>query len=103
MLHAWEGARATKNFNIGLTGERAERLRTLGSALGLGFDEFTFQLKGNPLHMDNADAVRLELAVRLRSLAWQAIDIDLGPAGQGAADFVGTTIRAPIGIPISST
>ena len=88
-----EGARATKDIDIGLTGERAERLRAFGSALALGFDEFTFQLKGKPLHMDNADAVRLELAVRHRTRAWQTIDIDLGPAGQGAADFVEPTIR----------
>jgi len=88
-----EGARATKDIDIGLTGERAERLRALGIALALGFDEFTFQLKGKPLHMDNADAVRLELAVRHRTRAWQTIDIDLGPAGHGAADFVEPAIR----------
>jgi Nucleotidyl transferase AbiEii toxin, Type IV TA system len=88
-----EGARATKDIDIGLTGERAERLRTFGNALALGFDEFTFQLKGKPLHMDNADAVRLELAVRHRTRAWQSIDIDLGPAGHGVADFVEPAIR----------
>src|ERR1035441_7900732 len=53
-----EGACATKDIDIGLTGERAERLRAFGSALALRFDEFTFQLKGKPLQMDNADAVR---------------------------------------------
>ena len=57
-------------------------IRAFGSALALGFDEFTFQLKSKPLHMDYADAVRLELAVRHRKRAWQTIDIDLGPAGQ---------------------
>jgi len=60
--------------------------------LALGFDEFSFQLKGKPLSMDNADAVRLELGVLYRSRAWQTIDVDLGPAGSGAVDFVEPTI-----------
>jgi len=88
-----EAARATKDIDIGQTGERAERLRAFGSALALGFDEFTFQLKGKQLHMDNANAVRLELAVRHRTRAWQTIDIDLGPAGHGAVDLVDPAIR----------
>jgi hypothetical protein len=88
-----EGARATKDVDIGLTGERAERLQTFRNALALGFDEFSFQLKGKPLSMDNADAVRLELGVLYRTRAWQTIDVDLGPAGSGAVDLVEPTIR----------
>jgi hypothetical protein len=88
-----EGARATKDMDIGVAGERAERLRAFGNALALGFDEFTFQLKGKPLNMDNADAVRLELAVRYRTRAWQTIDIDLGPAGHGSVDLVEPAVR----------
>jgi hypothetical protein len=87
-----EGARATKDVDIGLAGERAERLQNFRSALALGFDEFSFQLKGKPLSMDNADAVRLELGVLYRTRAWQTIDVDLGPAGSDAVDFVEPTI-----------
>lgn len=83
-----EGARATKDVDIGLAGERAERLQNFRNALALGFDEFSFQLKGKPLTMDNADAVRLELGVLYRTRAWQTIDVDLGPAGSDAVDFV---------------
>jgi hypothetical protein len=83
-----EGARATKDVDIGLAGERAERLEAFRNALSLGFDEFSFQMKGKPLNMDNADAVRLELGVLYRTRAWQTIDVDLGPAGSGAVDFV---------------
>jgi hypothetical protein len=64
------GARATKDVDIGLAGERAERLQTFRDALALGFDEFSLQLKGKPLSMDNADAVRLELGVLYRTRAW---------------------------------
>jgi hypothetical protein len=88
-----EGARATKDVDIGLAGERAERLQTFRDALALGFDEFSFQLKGKPLSMDNADAVRLELGVLYRTRAWQTIDVDLGPAGSGVVDLVEPTIR----------
>jgi hypothetical protein len=87
-----EGARATKDVDIGLAGERAERLQNFRNALALGFDEFSFQLKGKPLTMDNADAVRLELGVLYRTRAWQTIDVDLGPAGSDAVDFVEPTI-----------
>lgn len=87
-----EGARATKDVDIGLAGERTERLQTFRNALALGFDEFSFQLKGKPLTMDNADTVRLELGVLYRTRAWQTIDVDLGPAGSGAVDFVEPTI-----------
>jgi hypothetical protein len=88
-----DGARATKDMDIGVAGERAERLQVFTNALALGFDEFTFQLKGKPLHMNNVDAVRLELAVRYRTRAWQTIDIDLGPAGDGVVDLVEPVVR----------
>ena len=90
---ALRSARATKDVDIGLAGERAERLQTFRDALALEFDEFCFQLKGKPLSMDNADAVRLELGVLYRTRAWQTIDVDLGPAGSGAVDLVEPTIR----------
>lgn len=87
-----EGARATKDVDIGLAGERTERLEAFRKALALGFGEFSFQLKGKPLGMDNADAVRLELGVLYRTRAWQTIDVDLGPAGAAAVDFVDPAI-----------
>lgn len=54
--------------------------------------------------MDNADALRLELAVQYRTRAWQTIDVDLGPAGLGAVDFVESTIRgvAAMGLRVPS-
>lgn len=99
-----EGARATKDMDIGVAGERADRLRAFGGALALGFDEFTFQIKGKPLNMNNVDAVRLELAVRYRTRSWQTIDIDLGPAGQGAVDLVEPAVRglAAMGLRVPS-
>jgi Nucleotidyl transferase AbiEii toxin, Type IV TA system len=83
-----EGARATKDVDIGLAGERAERLQTFRDALALVFDEFSFQLKGKPLAMDNADAVGLEPGILYRIRAWQTIDVDHGPAGSGVVDLV---------------
>jgi Nucleotidyl transferase AbiEii toxin, Type IV TA system len=83
-----EGARATKDIDIGVPGERAERLRAFQGAVALGFDEFTFQPKGKPLSMDKVDAVRLELAIRYRTRAWQTIEVDLGLSGAGEVDLV---------------
>jgi len=99
-----EGARATKDIDIGVSGRREERLRVFQDAVALGFDEFTFQLKGKPLNMDKVDAVRLELAVRYRSRAWQTIEVDLGSAGTGAVDLVKPAIRglAAMGLRVPS-
>jgi hypothetical protein len=88
-----EGARATKDIDIGISGERQERLTLFQKAVSLGFDDFTFQLKGKALSMDKVDAVRLELAIRYRTRAWQTIEVDLGPAGVGVADLVEPAIR----------
>jgi NADPH:quinone reductase-like Zn-dependent oxidoreductase len=52
-----EGARATKDIDIGLAGERAERLRAFGIALTLGFDEFTFQRSCYMLRFKTGDRV----------------------------------------------
>ena len=76
-----ESARATKDIDIGVPVERKQRLRVFQDAMALGFDEFTFHMKGKPLNMDKVDALRLELAIRYRTRAWQTIAVDLGPAG----------------------
>jgi len=99
-----EGARATKDIDIGVPVERTKRLRAFQDAVALGFDDFTFLLKGKPLNMDKVDAVRLELAIRYRTRAWQTIEVDLGPSGRGAVDLVVPTIRgvAAMGLRIPS-
>ena len=78
-----EGARATKDIDIGVSGERAARLALFQNALALGFDDFSFRLKGKPLNMEKVDAVRLELAIQYRTRAWQTIDVDLGDSRSG--------------------
>jgi hypothetical protein len=99
-----EGARATKDIDIGVPVERTKRLRAFQDAVALGFDDFTFLLKGKPLTMDKVDAVRLELAIRYRTRAWQTIDVDLGPSGKGAVELVVPTIRglAAMGLRVPS-
>ena len=99
-----EGARATKDIDIGVPVERTKRLRAFQDAVALGFDDFTFLLKGKPLNMDKVDAVRLELAIRYRTRAWQTIDVDLGPSGRGAVELIVPTIRglAAMGLRVPS-
>src|SRR5271154_1044795 len=105
VIPAWSGARATKDIVIGVPVERTKRLRAFQDAVALGFDDFTFLLKGKPLNMDKVDAVRLELAIRYRTRAWQTIDVDLGPSGKGAIELVVPTIRglAAMGLRVPST
>jgi hypothetical protein len=88
-----EGARATKDIDIGVPVERTKRFRVFQDAVALGFDDFTFLLKGKPLNMDKVDAVRLELAIQYRTSAWQTIEVDLGRSGRGAVELVVPAIR----------
>lgn len=54
--------------------------------------------------MDKVDAVRLELAIRYRTRAWQTIGVDLGPSGYGAVKLVVPTIQglAAMGLRVPS-
>ena len=56
-------ARTTKDFDLGLIGNRAERIRKLEEVMKLGFDAFTFRLKPEIHAMEMADTVRVEVAV----------------------------------------
>jgi hypothetical protein len=55
-------ARTTKDFDLGLRGNRAERIRRLSEVLQLSFDEFTFRLKPEQHEMELADTVRVGVA-----------------------------------------
>jgi predicted nucleotidyltransferase component of viral defense system len=100
-----QSARATKDIDIGVPEKREERMALFRKALSLGFDEFTFQLKGKPLSMNKVDTVRLEIAVRHRTRAWQTIEVDLGSSGIGTVDLVEPTIRGltEMGLRVPST
>jgi hypothetical protein len=85
-------ARATKDLDLGLDGDRAYRLSSFAAALGLGFDDFTFRLRPQPRHMELADTVRVEVAILYRTRGWQTVDVDLGPAGAEDPDLVDPAI-----------
>jgi len=97
-------ARATKDLDLGLDGDRASRLSSFGSALQLGFDEFIFRLRPQPRHMELADTVRIEVAILYRTRAWQTVDVDLGPPGSEDADLVCPAITglAEMGLPVTT-
>src|ERR1700723_1712353 len=50
-------ARTTKDFDLGLRGNRAQRIQRLSEVLQLSFDEFTFGLKPEQHEMELADTV----------------------------------------------
>ncbi|MBS1852815.1 MAG: nucleotidyl transferase AbiEii/AbiGii toxin family protein [Acidobacteria bacterium] len=96
-------ARTTKDFDLGLEGNRQERLRRLEDLLRLEFDAFTFRLKPEIHEMELADTVRVEVAVQYKTRAWQTVEIDLGPGGAREVDLVEPAITglAEMGLPIT--
>jgi hypothetical protein len=99
-----ENARATKDLDVGMEGARADRLRSLTEALAAGFDEFTFRIKAQTRDMEQADTIRVQVAIQYRTRAWQTIEVDLGPANAGAVDLIEPRVRgvAELGIPVVS-
>ena len=97
-------ARTTKDFDLGLRGNRAERIRRLSEVLQLKFDEFTFRLKPEQHEMELADTVRVEVAVEYKTRAWQTIEVDLGPGEAREVDLVTPAIEgvAEMGLPITN-
>jgi hypothetical protein len=97
-------ARTTKDFDLGLEGNRRERIRRLGDVLQLAFDAFTFRLKPEIHEMELADTVRVEVAVQYKTRAWQTVDIDLGPGEAREVDLVEPAITglAEMGIPMTA-
>jgi hypothetical protein len=96
-------ARTTKDFDLGLAGNRVERIRKLEEVLKLGFDAFTFRLKPEIHQMELADTARVEVAVQYKTRAWQTVDIDLGPSEAREVDMVAPAIAgvAEMGLPVT--
>jgi len=99
-----ENARATKDLDVGMEGARADRFRSLTEALTAGFDEFTFRIKTQTRDMEQADTIRVQVAIQYRTRAWQTIEVDLGPSSGGPVDFVEPRVRGlvELGIPVVS-
>ena len=96
--------RATKDLDIGIEGTRASRLQTLSEVLKIGFDQFTFRVKPQTRDMEQADTVRIQVAVEYKTRSWQTIEVDLGPATFGHTDLIEPKVHglAELGIPITS-
>lgn len=97
-------ARATKDLDLALAGDRKQRLQSLADSIRLGFDEFTFRLKPQTREMEQADTVRIEVAIQYRTRSWQTVEIDLGPSSQADIDLVAPKVTGlvELGIPLTS-
>jgi hypothetical protein len=97
-------ARATKDLDLGIEGSRKSRMQTLSDVLRLSFDQFTFRLKARTRDMEQADTIRIEVAVEYRTRSWQTIEVDLGPATAGQIDLIEPHVQglAELGIPVTS-
>jgi len=63
-------ARATKDLDLGIEGSRTIRMQTLIAVLQLAFDDFTFRVKPRTRNMEQADTIRVEVAVQYQTRAW---------------------------------
>jgi hypothetical protein len=97
-------ARATKDLDLVLDGDRRTRLRSLERALKLGFDQFSFRLKAQVREMELADTVRVEVAIQHRTRAWQTVEVDLGPTSTTTIDLVDPALVGlrEMGVPVTS-
>jgi hypothetical protein len=97
-------ARATKDLDLGIEGTRAGRLQALSAAMRLGFDQFTFRVKAQTRDMEQADTIRVQVAVQYRTRSWQTIEVDLGPASFGQIDLIEPSVRGlrELNVPIVS-
>jgi len=99
-----ERAGATKDLDLGMEGTRASWLKSLSDALSVGFDQFTFRIKAPTRDMEQADTVRVLVAVQYRTRSWQTIEMDLGPANVDRVDLIEPRVRGlfELGIPVIS-
>jgi len=97
-------ARATKDLDLGLEGHRTGRLELLRRSLDLGFDEFAFRVKAQTRDMEQADTVRVLVAVSYRTRAWQTVEVDLGAASGVTVDLVAPQVQGlvELGLPVTS-
>jgi hypothetical protein len=97
-------ARATKDLDLGMEGTRTRRIQALSEALRLGFDQFTFRLKAQTRDMEQADTIRVQVAVEYQTRAWQTVEVDLGSASQDRVDLINPRVQglAELGIPVTS-
>jgi hypothetical protein len=98
-------ARATKDLDLGMEGTRASRLQSLSEALSVGFDQFAFRIKAQTRDMEQADTVRVLVAIQYRTRSWQMIEVDLGPASVDRVDLIEPRVRGlvELGIPVISS
>ena len=102
-LRFGERARATKDLDIGLEGDRPSRLRALDAAIALGFDKFLFRRKGVPHTLEQADTARIEIAITYQGRSFQTLDVDLGMTGE-LYDLINPVVcgLSELGLPVTS-
>lgn len=99
-----ERARATKDLDLGMEGTRASGLQSLSGALSVGFDQFTCRLKTQTRDMEQADTIRVLVAIQYRTRSWQTVEVDLGPANVDRVDLIEPRVRGlvELGVPVTS-
>jgi len=77
-------ARATKDLDLGMEGNRSSRLRTLSGRFAPGLRFVTFRLKSQTRDMEQADTVRVQVAVEYsKRVPGRRSKLIAGPAKMG--------------------
>jgi hypothetical protein len=84
-LRLRERARATKDIDLVLHDSRADLAVALERAIALGFGDFQFQRRREPIVLDNG-TLNVELAATYRGGAWTTVSVDIARAEPGEAE-----------------
>jgi len=95
-----ERARATKDLT-GMEGPARTGSKPYRRS-GPRLRSFTFRVKAQTRDMEEADTIRVSVAIQYRTRSWQTIEVDLGPANVGHVDQIEPRVRGlvELGIPV---
>jgi hypothetical protein len=90
-------ARATRDIDIELPIPLDRLAAVFAEVLAVGFDDFTFRLRGSPKQIRD-EAVRVAVEMRYLDRSWATLDVDLAPAllPEAANDVQITSAEIPL-------
>ena len=93
-------ARASKDVDVGIISGADDLLAVFERVLVVGFAGFTFRLRDNIRHLENAVTYRLRVQILYAGRAFGTLDVDLNEADhESASDVVTTGVLTGLGLP----
>ncbi len=93
-------ARASGDLDLGIVASDAVLIEVFDRVLAVGFDEFTFERRGEPERLENIATYRLKVKIAYRGRAFGTLDIDLNEASyETAVTMEQTGVLTALGLP----